>query len=108
MKKDFSALSFSEKERVCESIFIDNGPYWHVYTDGTKMQNIFCNEEDFIIGMWCLAAARHLCKSVRVITFELMGNHVHLIMAGTKEDCIKIFDLFATRLKKAFPKENEQ
>ena len=104
MKKDFSALSFSEKERICESIFIRHGPYWHIYTDGTKMQNIFCNEEDFIIGMWCLAAARHLCKSVRVITFELMGNHVHLILAGTKEDCIKVFDLFAARLKKAFPK----
>lgn len=104
MKKDLNALSFSEKERICESIFIANGPYWHLYTDGTKMQNIFCNEKDFIIGMWCLAAARHLCKSVRVITFELMGNHVHLILAGAKEDCIKVFDLFEARLKKAFPK----
>ena len=63
------------------------------------MQNIFCNEEDFKIGMWCLAAALHLCKSVRVITFELMGNHIHLILAGAKEDCIKVFDLFAARLK---------
>ena len=104
MKKDFSALSFSEKERVCESIFIANGPYWHIYTDGTKIQNIFISKEDFIMGMWCLAAAQHLCKSVRVITFELMGNHIHLILAGAKEDCIKVFDLFAARLKKAFPK----
>jgi hypothetical protein len=104
MKKDFSALSFSEKERVCECIFIDNGPYWHVYTDGTKMQNIFCNEEDFKIGMWCLAAALHLCKSVRAITFELMGNHVHLILAGQKEDCIMIFEIFTSRLKQVFAK----
>ena len=44
MKKDFSALSFSEKERICESIFFNNGPYWHIYTNGTKMQNIFCCE----------------------------------------------------------------
>ena len=104
MKKDFSALSFSEKERVCESIFIANGPYWHIYTDGTMMQNIFISKEDFIMGIWCLAAAQHLCKSVRVITFELMGNHIHLILAGAKEDCIKVFDIFAARLKKAFPK----
>ena len=104
MKKDFSALNFSEKERICESIFISHGPYWHIYTDGTMMQNIFISKEDFIMGMWCLAAARHLCKSVRIITFELMGNHVHLILAGAKEDCIKVFDLFAARLKKAFPK----
>ena len=104
MKKDFRALSFSEKERICESIFIANGPYWHLYTDGTMMQNIFISKEDFIIGMWCLASARHLCKSVRIITFELMSNHVHLILAGTKEDCIKAFELFATRLRQAFPK----
>lgn len=104
MKKDFSALNFSEKERICESIFISHGPYWHIYTDGTMMQNIFISKEDFIMGMWCLAAAQHLCKSVRVITFELMGNHIHVILAGAKEDCIKVFDLFAARLKKAFPK----
>ena len=98
MKKDFSALSFTEKEKICERIFISNGPYWHIYTDGTMMQNIFISKEDFIMGMWCLAAAQHLCKSVRIITFELMGNHIHLILAGAKEDCIKVSDLFAARL----------
>ena len=104
MKKDFSALSYSEKERVCESIFISNGPYWHLYTDGTKMQNIFCSEEDFKIGMWCLAVALHISKSVRVITFELMGNHIHLIFAGQKEDCIAFFEVLVSRLKHAFSK----
>lgn len=104
MKKDSSALSFSEKERICEIVFVANGPYWHIYTDGTKMQNIFRNDEDFKTGMWCLAAALHLSKNVQLITFELMGNHVHLILAGAKEDCIKAFDLFKRRLKKAFPK----
>ena len=104
MMKEYSALSFSEKERICESIFIANGPYWHVYTDGTKMQNIFCSEEDFNAGMWCLAAVLHLSKDVKVLTFELMANHIHLILAGLREDCIKAFELFASRLKKAFPK----
>ena len=104
MKKDFSALSFSEKERICESIFFSNGPYWHVYTDGTKMQNIFCNEEDFKNGMWCLATSLHLCIGVKALTFELMTNHVHLILSGQQEDCIRSFHLFAARLKMAFPK----
>ena len=104
MKKDFSALNFTEKEKICERIFISNGPYWHIYTDGTKMQNIFCCEQDFKTGMWCLAAGVHLCKGVLMLTFELMTNHVHLILAGKQEDCIKTFDLFAARLKKAFPK----
>ena len=103
MKKDFSALNFSEKERICESIFIANGPYWHIYTDGTRMQNIFCNDEGFKTGMWCLAAALHLSSNVKALMFELMTNHIHLILAGKREDCIKAFDLFETRLKKAFP-----
>lgn len=104
MKKDFSALSFSEKERICESIFVSNGPYWHLYTDGTRMQNIFCCEEDFKIGMWCLAASLHLCKDVRALTFELMTNHIHLILSGTQNDCTKVYELFAGRLKNIFAK----
>ena len=104
MKKDFSALSFAEKERICEGIFISNGPYWHIYTDGTRMQNIFCCEEDFANGMWALAASLHLSKEVRSLTFELMGNHVHIILAGQQKNCIKAFDLFAARLRLAFPK----
>ena len=104
MNKDFSALSFSEKERACESIFIANGPYWHVYTDGTMMQNIFCNEEEFKTGMWCIAVSIHMSKGVRALTFELMANHVHLIIAGQRENCLKAFDLFAARLRQAFPK----
>ena len=104
MKKDFNTLGFSEKERICENVFITNGPYWHIYTDGTKMQNIFCCEEDFRTGMWALAASLHLRKEVRALTFELMTNHVHLIIAGQRENCIKAFDLFSTRLKMAFPK----
>ena len=104
MKNDFSALSFSEKERVCESIFVSHGPYWHIYTDGTQMQNIFCCEDDFKTAMWILAASMHMFKGVRVITFELMGNHLHLILAGQRDDCIKAFDLFAARLRLVFPK----
>lgn len=104
MKKDFSALSFSEKERICESIFVSNGPYWHIYTDGTKMQNIFCCEEDFKIGVWCLASALHLCKSVRALTFELMGNHIHIILAGEKKVGIMVFDIFESRLRQVFAK----
>ena len=103
MKKEYSALNFSEKERICESIFINNGPYWHIYTDGTRMQNIFCCEKDFITGMWALAASLHLSKKARALTFELMGNHIHLIIAGQKENCIEAFDLFAARLRKTFP-----
>ena len=99
MKKDYCALSFSEKERICENIFAANGPYWHLYTDGTNMQEIFCTEQDFDIGMWILAGST--CTSdAKLITFELMGNHLHLILSGKVESCLTAFDLFRSRLKR--------
>ena len=105
MKSDFNTLSFSEKERICESVFACNGPYWHLYTDGTRMQNIFCSEDDFRIGMWILAASLHMHKNVKALTFELMNNHVHLILSGMKMDCIRVFDDFASRLKHVFARK---
>jgi REP element-mobilizing transposase RayT len=106
MKKDSGALSFSEKERICENTFINNEPYWHLFTDGTRMQNIFRNEDEFKVGMWSLATSLHLHKDVRLLTFALMSNHIHLILSGRQKDCIEIFNLFSTRIKTIFSKAN--
>ena len=54
--------------------------------------------------MWSLAISLHLCRSVRALTFELMDNHFHLILSGHKEDGVRVFDLFFTRLKQVFAK----
>ena len=100
MKKDICALSFSEKERICETAFIGHGPYWHLYTDGTRMQDIFCTDDDMDTAMWILASAACCVTDVTIITFEIMGNHTHLILAGKRESCLRLFDLFKVRLKR--------
>ena len=104
MKKDYCALSFSEKERDCERTFEENGPYWHLYTDGTRMQDIFCCEEDFATGMWTLAGAAHQQKEVRILTFQIMNNHLHKILAGSKEGGIEMFASFEARLRRSLAK----
>ena len=101
MKRDFCALSYSGKERICETLFEKNGPFWHLYTDGTRMQDIFLTEDDFDEAMWILAAAAATIIGVEIITFEIMGNHIHLILSGPKELCQKLFELFKARLKRA-------
>lgn len=105
MKKENCALNFSEKERFCENEFMLNGPYWHVYTDGTKMQNIFCSDDDFNLGMWMLASVTCIVTGCRLITFELMSNHLHLIMSGHKERCLKFFEVLAVRLKRVITRK---
>ena len=107
MNNENSALSFSEKERICEETFRNNGPYWHLYTDGTQMQNIFCNDAEFRTGMWVLAGSCCLVREVEVLTFELMKNPLHMIMSGPKESCIRFFYTTASKLKRTFSRKDK-
>ena len=97
-------MSFAEKERACEMAFGEFGPFWHVYTDGTGMEDIFCCEEDFKLGMTLLAVCAVVSPGTGLITFELMSNHVHLIMHGEREDCLEFFEFYKRRLKRLFTK----
>ena len=64
------------------------------------MEDFLCTEEDFKIAMTALAVATVLFKKVRIITFELMSNHIHLILNGEAEDCMRLFDRLKARLKR--------
>ena len=93
-------VTFAEKEKICEKIFNENGPFWHIYTDGSVMNNIFSDNEDLREGMTALAVCAILFDKAELVTFELMNNHVHLIMKGTSEDCLEFFEMFKKRLKR--------
>ncbi|MBR5833486.1 MAG: hypothetical protein IKY48_02790 [Bacteroidales bacterium] len=95
-------MKFVEKERECELVFEANGPFWHVYTDGSVMADMFCCEEDFREGMVALAVCAVLFGEAELVTFELMNNHVHLVMRGTKEACLEFFEIYKRRLMRVF------
>ena len=100
--KHNQSLSFAEKERICEALFLQEGPFWHLCTDGTKMQNIFTSEADFDLGMNLLAVSACRKPGVRIVAFELMSNHVHKILCGQKEACMGLFEDFKGRMKRVF------
>ena len=92
--------TYAERERACEEAFDANGPFWHVYTDGGTMVDIFSSEEDKKEGMIALAVCAVLFDKAEIVTFELMNNHVHLIMMGGEEECMEFFLMFKKRLKR--------
>jgi len=96
------SLSFAEKERICEALFLQEGPFWHLCTDGTKMQNIFTSGTDFDLGMNLLSVSACRKPGVRIVAFELMSNHVHKILCGQKEACMGLFEDFKGRMKRIF------
>ena len=61
--------TFTEKELVCEQAFNKYGPFWHVYTDGTQMENIFCSKEEMIMVMTAIAVMTR-----QEIAFAIMGG----------------------------------
>lgn len=100
-------MSFVEKERLCEKVFDDNGPFWHVYTDGSRMVDLFSSETEMKEGMTALAVCSVLYRAAQLVTFELMNNHVHLIMCGAQDDCLRLFDMFKRRLKRVFQRNGK-
>lgn len=47
--------------------------------------------------MTIIAICAHDCPGVRIITFELMSNHVHFVLCGEEEACRCFFALFKKR-----------
>ena len=84
--------TFVEKEKHCENMFESMGPFWHIYTDGNTMTDIFCCDEDMKLGMIALAVAACQTPEIDIITFEQMNNHLHIIAKGPRERCLDMFE----------------
>ena len=100
MKTELRTLTFSEKESICEREFEMSGPFWHLFTDGRNAQNIFQVEKDLELGTMLFSVS--CCKNpdVRIITFEIMNNHLHFILSGEEYRCRQMFCKIKERLNR--------
>lgn len=126
--------TFYEKEEICERLFNESGPFWHLCTPGELCANIFTCEEDFRVGMNLLGVCadrfrvvsgngcqgvdivgsfnqgvsivggRGVVRSmgVKIYTFILMNNHIHIILCGDERACREFFEMFRKRLNMYF------
>lgn len=102
MKKDFDAVSFRDLEQDCEYRFMTGKPFWHLFTDGNKVDIIFSSVEDLKTGMNLLAVCCLRLPEVESFTFELMNNHLHIILSGDMDKCKELFEAFKSMLKRYF------
>jgi len=70
--------------------------YYHCATKGFDHSILFLNNREYIAGMnrigICLSLLQN--ENVIVIAFCLMDNHVHFILYGTRETCLKWMALY--------------
>lgn len=92
--------AFFHDEVRCTSHFDNAKPFWHLYTSGLLSGIIFSNDDDFIFGMNLLALCADKFPQLKIYTFALMSNHVHVIFSGDKAEGERMFELFRSRLKR--------
>ncbi len=65
--------------------------YYHLSTDGWKEGLLFHSAPQYAYGMSVMGLLT-LRFDICIYAFTLMPNHVHILLSGTGENCVKAFD----------------
>ncbi|MGM9738987.1 MAG: hypothetical protein ACI3ZP_00120 [Candidatus Cryptobacteroides sp.] len=95
--------TFTEKQRRCETAFINEGPYYHAYTSGKDTPIIFASKGDLAYAMNVIAQAAYLHRNIHVLAFEVMNNHFHFILSGDPENINQFWRHIFKRIKRYYP-----
>lgn len=69
---------------------------WHFSTDGTSVDVLFRDDDDFKDGMNRIALLLRECAVV-ILAFALMDNHAHFVLYGEVEECGRFMKEYCRR-----------
>jgi len=90
---------YSSKEGKCQIAFNNLGPCYHIWTP-ENFEIIFRNDSEFRVGMGIIAIVARCFPKIKIITFELMTNHLHIMAAGEESELRLMFDMITKYLKR--------
>lgn len=93
--------NFYDIENACLINLSNAGECWHMWTSDS-FPIIFTNVDDFKAGMFIVGFALSLLPGLRLLTFELMSNHMHFTLAGSEAKCLEFFRLLVFYLARNF------
>ena len=70
---------------------------YHVCTDGMSRDILFKDDKDFVKGMNAVAVCKQ-SSGIVILCFCLMSNHVHFILKGPYEECVRFIRLYKQRV----------
>lgn len=97
-----SRAGFYDRENLCQYYFDRLASVYHLCTPENHPL-IFRNKGEFIIGMNLMGIAAKAHPKLKVLTFELMNNHMHLITAGLRDDIECFFICLKSLIDKCLP-----
>lgn len=66
---------------------------YHACTNGLSQDLMFCDTNDFVQGMNDIPVCA-LSTGIKIYAFCLMNNHVHFVLKGQYDDCLKFMRLY--------------
>ena len=97
--KNSTMRTFTESERICETSFLSGGHFSHAYTSGKEAPLLFADEDDFRLAMNVIAQSAAVHPKVRILAFEVMGNHFHFVVSSPAEaELLEFWDFIRRRL----------
>ena len=81
--------------------------FFHIYSDGTRMDVLFETDEDCVFGMNLLAVSAFQCH-LEIICPEIMKTHFHLIIKGEAQQVRKYAGEIKRRLTGYFHRDGRR
>lgn len=94
-------MNYYEKENVINAKFLNIGNIYHLCT-GENFDIIFATEDDFKAGISLMGLSAKWYNDIKIFTFELMSNHIHIMAAGKEETLQDFFNAYKKMLEKHF------
>ena len=103
---DSGALRPSRQDSSCELGFLNEGPFWHLYTNGNLTEILCRNTDDYksFVSLIGIAAAQ---TGITIVAFQVMSNHLHVIAGGSEAICRAFFDHVKGKLRRYYQSCND-
>lgn len=92
--------NYRDLEAYCESRFLQGGPYWHIYTPGVETPVLFGVKEDYVFMMNLICQSAVATDGMEILAFEIMSNHLHIVVSGEESFARRFFAFLGKRLKR--------
>jgi len=93
-------LPYADAEKKCEASFLGHGDWWHLYTPGNLTELLFRDDDDYRYVMNLMARCLAEVPGLAVVAFEVMSNHLHIVLCGSEVGTRLFFELFRKRLSR--------
>ncbi len=82
----------------CETIFRENGPYYHVFSTPPEKELLCAHEEDYreMNNLLALSITESRCRD---LAHAIMSNHLHTIISGDRESCSNFLEALQRRIR---------